>query len=64
MIKWIFGKYLFIQNLDGSFALEQVNNSAGESNEHEELSEAKTTFTNSHIRKIYGKTPVLEPLFE
>ena len=63
MITWIFGKYLFIHNLDGSFALEQVNDSAGESNEHEELSEAKKIFTNSHIQKqpleVFHKKGVL-----
>ena len=45
----ILGQYLLIHDLDGSFALEQVDDSAGESKEHEDLSVAGRPFTSSSI---------------
>ena len=58
-MRWVLGKSLLIDNLDGSFTLEQINVFTVESNERKELSDTKKPSTSSQISSEFELTSLM-----
>ena len=59
LMRWVLGKSLLIDNLDGSFTLEQINVFTVESNERKELSDTKKPSTSSQISPEFELTSLM-----